>query len=68
MRILQLDLPLLGSLGGALLGLPSDTIKEGLMSPTGDEPLRDAMHEVLNVASTIISIDHRAIFQSMSMH
>ncbi len=65
MRVLQLDLPLLGSFGGSLLGIPSDTVKERLMSPTGDEPLRDAMHEVLNVASTIISIDHRAIFQSM---
>lgn len=64
-RIVQLDLPLLGSLGGSLLGLPSDAVKERLSSPTSDEPLRDAMHEILNVASTIVSIDSRAVFQTM---
>jgi hypothetical protein len=56
---------LLGSFGGALLGLPSDSVKERLASSASDEPLRDAMHEVLNVASTIVSIDNRAVFQSM---
>lgn len=64
-RIVQVDLPLLGSFGGALLGLPSDTVKERLAAPVMDEPLRDAVHEVLNVASTIVSIDNRAIFQTM---
>lgn len=66
-RIVQLDLPLLGSFGGSLLGLPSETVKERLASTAGDEPLRDAMHEVLNVASTIVSIDNRAIFQTMHL-
>jgi hypothetical protein len=65
LRIVQLDLPLLGSFGGSLLGIPSETVKERLMSPTSDEPLRDAMHEILNVASTIVSIENRAIFQTM---
>lgn len=64
-RIVQLDLPLLGSFGGSLLGLPAESVKERLASSAGDEPLRDAMHEVLNVASTIVSIDNRAIFQTM---
>jgi hypothetical protein len=64
-RIVQLDLPLLGSFGGSLLGLPTETVKERLASPTSDEPLRDAMHEILNVASTIVSIDNRAVFQTM---
>jgi hypothetical protein len=64
-RVVQVDLPLLGSFGGALLGLPAQTVKERLASPTLDEPLRDAVHEVLNVASTIVSIDDRAIFQTM---
>jgi hypothetical protein len=64
-RIVQVDLPLLGSFGGALLGLPSQTVKERLAAPTLDEPLRDAVHEVLNVASTIVSIDDRAVFQTM---
>ena len=64
-RIVQVDLPLLGAFGGALLGLPSQTVKERLAAPTLDEPLRDAIHEVLNVASTIVSIDDRAVFQTM---
>jgi hypothetical protein len=64
-RIVQLDLPLLGSFGGSLLGIPSETVKERLMSPGSDEPLRDAMHEILNVASTIVSVENRAVFQSM---
>jgi hypothetical protein len=66
-RIVQVDLPLLGSFGGSLLGLPSETVKERLSSSTSDEPLRDAMHEVLNVASTIVSIDNRAVFQTMHL-
>lgn len=64
-RVVQVDLPLLGSFGGALLGLPSQTVKESLAAPSLDEPLRDAIHEVLNVASTIVSIDDRAVFQTM---
>ena len=64
-RIVQLDLPLLGSFGGALLGLPSSEVTQRLASPANDEPLRDAVHEVLNVASTIVSIDERAVFQTM---
>lgn len=67
-RIVQLDLPLLGSFGGSLLGLPADAVKERLMADSCDEPLRDAMHEVLNVASTIVSIDNRAVFQSMFLN
>ncbi len=66
-RIVQLDLPLLGSFGGALLGLPSDAVKERLASPTLDASMRDAIHEILNVASTIVSVDHRAIFQTMHL-
>ena len=65
LRIVQLDLPLLGSFGGCLLGLPSDAVKERLTSSLNDENLRDAMHEILNVASTIVSIEHRAVFQTM---
>ncbi len=66
-RIIQLDLPLLGSLGGSLLGLPAATLKERLTSPPSDEPLLDAMHEVLNVASTIVSTENRAVFQTMHL-
>lgn len=64
-RVVQLDLPLLGSFGGALLGLPASTVAERIAAPTLDEPMRDAVSEVLNVASTIVCIDNRAVFQTM---
>jgi hypothetical protein len=64
-RILQVDFPLLASLGGALLGLPSEEVREQLLSPELSGPLSDAVHETLNIASRIVSIDHRAVFQTM---
>jgi hypothetical protein len=64
-RVVQADLPLLGAFGGALMGLPADSIKERLASAGIEETLRDAIHEVLNVASTVVCTEHRAIFQKM---
>ena len=64
-RVVQADLPLLGSFAGALLGLPADSIKSRVSEPQLDESLRDAIHEVLNVASTVVAVDARAVFQTM---
>jgi hypothetical protein len=64
-RIVQADLPLLGSLAGCLLGLPSDAVKERVAASEMDEGFRDAIHEVLNIASTIVSTEYRAVFQKM---
>ena len=64
-RVVQADLNLLGSFAGALIGLPSDSVKERLADAKLDEPLRDAIHEVLNIASTVVSLEHRAVFQKM---
>lgn len=63
--VIQADLPVLGSLGGAMLGLPPDSVKERLAEPALDESLRDAIHEILNIASTIVSTECRAIFRGM---
>lgn len=63
--VVQLDLLLLGSLGAAMLGLPAGSVAERL-NPPFDESLRDAMHEILNVTSTIVSLDSRAVFQKMN--
>lgn len=67
-RILQADLVLLGSLGGSLLGLPADTVKERIAEARMEEGFQDAVHEVLNIASTIVSTEYRAIFQNMYTH
>ena len=63
--VVQADLKLLGSCAGALIGLPSASVKERLASALLEEPLRDAIHEVLNIASTVVSLEHRAVFQKM---
>ncbi len=66
-RVVQADLCLLGSLAGALAGLPSDSIKDRLAEKQLDELLRDAIHEVLNVASTVVTVEARAVFEGMYM-
>ena len=64
--LLRIHLDTLAVLGGALLGLPEDLAIEKAKQTPMDEPLRDAMHEVLNIASTAISPDARVVFKSMA--
>jgi hypothetical protein len=63
--IVKTDLPLLGSLAGALVGLPDSAIKERLGVSPIEELLRDAIHEVLNIASAVVCTEGRAVFSKM---
>jgi hypothetical protein len=63
--VVQADLKLLGSLAGVLVGLPDATVKERLKIAPIDELLRDAIHELLNIASTVVTTKGRAIFSKM---
>jgi hypothetical protein len=63
--IAKCDLPLLGSLAGVLVGLPDTAVKEHLKANPIEELLRDAIHEVLNIASAVITTEGRAIFIKM---
>jgi hypothetical protein len=63
--IIKSDLPLLGSLGGVLVGLPDSVVKEHLAATPVEELLRDAIHEVLNIASAVVTSSGRAIFVKM---
>jgi len=63
--IVKADLPLLGSLAGVMVGLPDSAVKESLAVSPVQEVLRDAIHEVLNVASTVVTNEGRAVFTSM---
>lgn len=63
--IVKADLPLMGSLGGALVGLPDPAVKEHLRVTPLDELLRDAIGEVLNIASAAITSEGRAVFTKM---
>jgi hypothetical protein len=66
MRVVQADLLLLATFGGLLLGLPSDTIRERAEESRLDEKLRDAIHEVLNIGSTVVHLTKRAVFKNMA--
>jgi hypothetical protein len=63
--VVKADLPLLGSLAGVMVGLPDATVKERLGKTPMEELLRDAIHEVLNVASAVITTEGRAVFSKM---
>lgn len=63
--VVKTDLSLLASFAGVLVGLPDAEVKNRISTGTPDELLRDAMHEVLNVTSTVITTEGRAVFQRM---
>ncbi len=64
-RVIQADLLLLSSFAGALTGLPCAAIKEHMAEPGVDETLRDALSEFMNIASRVVSLEHRAVFKGM---
>ncbi len=64
-RVIRADTMLLSSFAGALIGLSPEAIKERVAEPTPDESLRDALNEVMNIASRVVSLEHRAIFKGM---
>lgn len=63
--VVKADLPLLGSLAGVLVGLPDAAVKEHLAANPIEELLRDAIYEVLNIASTVVTTQGRAVFTKM---
>lgn len=63
--LIKVDLPLLGSLGGVLVGLPDTIVKQQIAQEPLDETLRDAMHEVLNIVSKVLTKHGRAILKQM---
>ncbi|MGA3222753.1 MAG: hypothetical protein ABSC65_03270 [Acidobacteriaceae bacterium] len=63
--VVKSDLPLLGSLAGVLVGLPDSSVKEHLAKSPLEELMRDAIHEVLNIASAVITTEGRAVFIKM---
>lgn len=63
--VMRISLQALALLGAALLGLPEETALERAAAMPVDEPMRDAMHEVLNIASTAVGGNTRLVFQAM---
>lgn len=62
--VMKIDTLLLGSLGGALTGLPEPLVKQQVASGV-DEMLRDAMHEILNITSSALTTEGRAVLKSI---
>lgn len=63
--VMRISLKSLALLGGALLGLPNESAIERAQLTPLDEAMRDAMHEVLNIASTAIGSETRVVFKKM---
>jgi hypothetical protein len=64
-RVIKADLSLLSSFAGALIGLSPELIKERVEDTAPDETLKDALGEVMNIASRIVTIEHRGVFKGM---
>ena len=63
--VMRISLKSLALLGGTLLGLPAESAIERAQATPLDEAIRDAMHEVLNIASTAIGTESRVVFKKM---
>jgi hypothetical protein len=63
--VVQADLRLLGSFAGSLVGLPDSVVRERLGAIPIEELLRDAIYEVLNIASSAIATEGRVVFTRM---
>lgn len=64
-RVIKADLSLLSSFAGALIGLSPEIIKERVEDAAPDETLKDALGEVMNIASRIVTTEHRGVFTGM---
>ena len=63
--VVEADLPLLGSFAGTLVGLSDSEVQNRLVGPALEDLFADAIYEVLNVASSALSSEGRAVLSKM---
>lgn len=63
--VVQIDLHLLASLGGTMIGYPPSEVAAQARTGELDENLTDATQEVMNVLSAVIVSEGRAIFKGL---
>ena len=66
--VIKADLELLGALAGSLVGLPSEQVELHLSHTPLEELMRDAISEILNVASGAIAPDSRVVLAGVAMN
>lgn len=64
--VARVDRTAIAVLGGALLGMPEDTAIERSNQTPKDEPVWDAMNEILNISSSALSTQGRVVYKSVS--
>jgi len=65
--VLKADLSLIGSFAGVLVGMPDSEVRSRVAELKLDDLIRDAIAEILNVATPAIATEDRATFLSMAM-
>ena len=63
----RVDRTAVAVLGGALLGMPEETAIERSNQTPKDEPIWDAMGEILNISSSALSTQGRVVYKSVSL-
>ncbi len=61
--VARADRAAIAVLAGALLGMSDDLVIEAALKQPITEAVRDAMHEVLNIAAAPLSTEGRVVFQ-----
>lgn len=64
--VVKADLRLLASLGGALIGLPDGAVPQHIQGTSLSETLKDAVHEILNITSKIVTTSGRAVLKTVT--
>lgn len=66
--VVKADLSLLSAFAGALVGLPASEAQARAKVTPMDETLHDAIYEVLNVFSAVITFSGRTVFEKMELN